>query len=365
MAERMTEYERLHAAMSICVKIKRPANAIGDPGIGKTQSIYQISTALSKRCFVNIASLRQPEDFLGIPFKEVTKENISVIRYATFEWCTQLSEDDVVFIDEISTCATPIQAALMRMLLEGYVGDFKLPKVSFVTAMNEPEDVGGYNLTLPMRNRLTHFNWVPDEKYLMRKASGDFLKPQRVPDSWQERVGFYEAVIGGFLRKRPELRNKKPSLEEKADKEQAWPSSRSWEAVASLMAASEAADETVQHELIKGTVGLGAATEFIRYAKEADLPDPEDLLRDPSSFKMPDRSDLQYAVLQSIVGAIASKFTQERIVAGWQLLNKAGKDYAIDIAAVAARELVTIQKKNGSKYIPNVDIFEKLSAQLR
>jgi hypothetical protein len=74
-----------------------------------------------------------------------------------------------------------------------------------------------------------------------------------------------------------------------------------------------------------------------------DLPDPEQVLADPASFRLPERGDRAYAALAAIAAAVAANPTPERWAAGWQVLGLAaggsGEDAVPDVAAVAARVL--------------------------
>jgi hypothetical protein len=78
--------------------------------------------------------------------------------------------------------------------------------------------------------------------------------------------------------------------------------------------------------------------EFLAWLVEMDLPDPEQVLADPGSFRLPERGDRAYAALAAIAAAVAADSTPERWAAGWQVLGLAA-DAAPDVAAVAARVL--------------------------
>src|ERR1700733_13633819 len=62
-----------------------------------------------------------------------------------------------------------------------------------------------------------------------------------------------------------------------------WPSPRTWEMAARLMAAGNAAraSQDARSALIRGAVGDGAGIEFLAWLVEMDLPDPEVVLADP------------------------------------------------------------------------------------
>jgi hypothetical protein len=109
---------------------------------------------------------------------------------------------------------------------------------------------------------------------------------------------------------------------------------------ARLMAAAGATGtgDEARAALICGAIGEGAGVEFLAWLAEMDLPDPEEVLADPASFRLPERGDRAYAALAAVAAAVASNPTAERWTAGWQVLGLAA-DGAPDVAAVAARVL--------------------------
>jgi hypothetical protein len=109
---------------------------------------------------------------------------------------------------------------------------------------------------------------------------------------------------------------------------------------ARLMAAAGAAGtgDEARSALIRGAVGEGAGVEFLAWLVEMDLPDPEQVLADPASFRLPERGDRAYAALAAIAAAVAADPTPERWTAGWRVLGLAA-DAAPDVAAAAARVL--------------------------
>src|SRR6202007_2626592 len=93
--------------------------------------------------------------------------------------------------------------------------------------------------------------------------------------------------------------------------------------------------------VITGAAGEGAGVEFLAWLVQMDLPDPEAVLADPASFRLPERGDRADAALAPIATALAATPTPERWAAGWQVLGLAagGEDAAPDVAATAARVL--------------------------
>jgi hypothetical protein len=87
--------------------------------------------------------------------------------------------------------------------------------------------------------------------------------------------------------------------------------------------------------------------EFLAWAAEMDLPDPEAVLADPAGFVLPERGDRAYAVLSSVAAAVAADPTPPRWAAGWRVLARAGEQ-APDVAAMAARVLARCRPPGAS-----------------
>ena len=89
---------------------------------------------------------------------------------------------------------------------------------------------------------------------------------------------------------------------------------------------------------------------------EMDLPDPEEVLADPGSFRLPERGDRAYAALAAVAAAVAANPTPERWTAGWQVLGlSAGA--APDVAAVAARVLARCRPPDMKGLPPEIHLF--------
>ena len=119
-----------------------------------------------------------------------------------------------------------------------------------------------------------------------------------------------------------------------------WPSPRSWESVARLLATCEAAkaSEEALTLLVIGAVGEGAGIEFLSWLANLDLPDPEDVLADPDGFELPERSDRAFAVLTAVAAVAIAHGDAESWSAAWRVVARVA-DQAPDVAALAARTL--------------------------
>jgi hypothetical protein len=327
-------------ALAVAVAARTPVLLWGAPGTGKSSVVRALAAAMDVPCEVVIASIREPSDFAGLPIVAD-----GGVRFAPPTWATRLAEagEGLLFLDEISTAPPAVQAALLRVVLERTVGDLELPaEVVVVAAANPPEQAAdGWDLSAPLANRFCHLEWAVAARSIAEGLAAGFADPDpvRLPPGWAARLTRTRADVAAFLLARPSLVSVPPTARAAAGR--AWPSPRSWEMAATLLAAAKAAlvDDQVTARLVSGCVGDGAGIEFLAWQADLDLPDPEAVLADPLSFDLPLRGDRAYAVLTSVAAAVAAEPTVDRWAAGWQIMGRAGEQ-APDVAALAARILV-------------------------
>jgi hypothetical protein len=109
-----------------------------------------------------------------------------------------------------------------------------------------------------------------------------------------------------------------------------------------LLAAATAVEASaeVRALLLGGAVGDGAAHQYLEWASKLDLPDPEEILADPRSFKIPRRGDRAHAALVSVVAVVAANPSIERWASAWDVVSVYVAADRHDIAAVGAKGLV-------------------------
>lgn len=309
----------------------------GPPGVGKTSAIRALCKARGWHLETVIASIREPADFLGLP---VIRDGTT--HFSPPEWAVRLAHSNrraILFIDEISTAPPAVQAALLRVVLERVVGELELPEtVRVVAAANPPElAAGGWELSPPLANRFVHLTWETDPTSWVQGFSEGFPAPKPLgvtPMAIEAQATRAKALVAGFIRRKPRALYESPR-----EGVLAFATPRTWEFAARLLAANFAANRQIEEALplVAGAVGEGLATEFIVWVREADLPDPAQVLADPN-YPLPDRGDIAFSLLSSVVQyAIQHK---DQYIAAWRLLARAANEGKADIAAVAASALV-------------------------
>jgi hypothetical protein len=326
-------------ALSISVEAGVPVLLWGSPGTGKTSVVRALGEALGWPTEVVIGSIREPADFAGLP---VVIDG--AVQMAPPLWARRLAASDcgLLFLDELTTAPPAVQAAMLRVVLERVVGDLALPSgVRVVAAANPPEEAAdGWQLSAPLANRLVHLDWPVDAKSVASGISMGFTPPPRFDGQQptEAQTLAVRAAVGAFLEVRPALVLQVPAAADQAGR--GWPSPRSWESVARLLAACDAvgASEDARMLLVIGAVGEGAGIEFLSWLANMDLPDPEAVLADPDGFELPERSDRAFAVLTAVAAVAIARGDGESWSAAWRVVARVAEK-APDVATLAARSL--------------------------
>ena len=253
-------------ALGVAVAARIPVLLWGAPGTGKTSTIRAMAEQMGWPCETVIASIREPSDFAGLPI--VVGDEV---RFAPPGWARRLAEagHGLLFLDELSTAPPAVQAALLRVVLERVVGDLTLPdKVAVVAAANPPEQAAdGWDLSAPLANRLCHLGWEVDPPAVADGLAGGWATPRvpALPDGWEAGLGVARSLAAAFLHARPALACAPPADASSAGK--GWPSPRTWDMAARLLAACEAAGAggEARSALVRGAVGEGAGVEFLAW----------------------------------------------------------------------------------------------------
>lgn len=328
-------------ALAVSVAAGVPVVLWGSPGTGKTSVVRALGASLGCPVEVVIGSLREPSDFAGLP---VVVDG--GVRMAPPVWAVRLAEagHGLLFLDELSTAPPAVQAAMLRVVLERVVGDLVLPAaVRVVAAANPPEQAAdGWDLAAPLANRLVHLDWPVDAAAVADGLATGF--PTVLPAGLglgppsPSRVLAARAAVAAFLKVRPALVLQIPKVAASAGR--GWPSPRSWEHLAILLASCESAQVSadVRACLLIGAVGEGAGVEFLSWLAHTDLPDPDAVLADPSSFVLPQRSDRAFAALTAVAAVAIARGDPDSWSAAWQVLATATKA-APDVATLVAQTL--------------------------
>jgi hypothetical protein len=357
-------------ALAICLQTGIVPFVLGSPGIGKSAITNIISRKFGWEADTLLPALREPTDFAGLP----VIINGAVVLAAP-QWArdaiagVERNGGHLIIYDEV-TCAPPaVQAALLRVILEGVVGDIRMPKeVRQIMVGNPPEfSAGGWDIAAPLMNRVCRLDWALDAEawgdYMLTRKDDLNVNLYHLPKTWWEDHGRgASSIVVSFVHHRNELRNKPPKAD--SDPLEPYPTPRSWDMVSKVLAGCMSLglrpDADTPLVLIAGLVGSGPALEFATWAGKQDLPDPKELLKNPEKLQIdPKRNDRTYVILSSVAAEAVGDPDPKQWVQGWKVLGRAADLGAMDVAAAVARTLARNQPK-GTTPPPEVAKFASL-----
>lgn len=317
--------------LSVAVQARLTTIIWGDPGIGKTEKINQMGEKFGCHVETVLASLREPSDFGGLPV--VASDD--TVKLAPPGWAKTIlsKEKSILFLDEISTAPPAVQASLLRVAAEGVVGDTQLPKkTAIVAAANPPESAsGGWDLSPPMANRFIHLYDSPSNEewynWMMGMGGSERHLQIKVPENWEERLPSWRSTIVSFVRTFPFKMHNMPKSERQ--RSGPWPSPRSWDLAAKLLAAADSAGLISVEDFstskidfvvpaVSACVGEGIAVEFAQWLSKLDVENPEEVLRRSGTWTPPEKPDVFYATMNSVFSYVDRNMSES----AWRNLHR-------------------------------------------
>lgn len=301
-------------AIAIALQAGVPTLIWGLPGGGKTSFVNTLGQMLGLHVETVIASIREPSDFGGLPYRDMGE-----VKLSPPSWARRLAKltKGVLFLDEI-TCTSPAtQSALLRVILDRVVGDLPLPKdVLVIAAANPPEiAAGGWELAPPLLNRFYHVEWEVDpNRWADGMTHGFGLKDIPVlPNDWEKAIPEWRSKVAEFIRLRPNTLMKMPERFGTPEA-RSFCTPRTWDMTARLCAAAR----TVHSDFplmgfLGGAIGAGAAIEFSNWLGQSDLLDPTQLLREPKLYHHIESADQRNAVLEAVVSLAIKNASKEAV----------------------------------------------------
>jgi hypothetical protein len=254
--------EQARKAMKKVFKIKRPIFVWGQPGVGKSDMVRSLATELGGVAVDVRLAQCDPTDIRGIPY---FNKDTNTMQWApadmlpSHEFCKD-KPIVVLFLDELNSAPSSVQAAAYQLILDRCVGKYVLPdNVVIVAAGNRDGDKGvTYRMPSPLANRFIHI-----------EVHVDFESWQ----TWAVKNEVHPDVVGYLSWAKQNLSTFDPKS---ASRSFATP--RSWQFVSDMLKDDDCDDETL-FTLIAGSVGDGLASAFRGHRKFANqLPKPEDIL---------------------------------------------------------------------------------------
>ena len=253
---------QVRSALLKAFSTKRPVFIWGPPGIGKSEVVAGITQELGGLMIDLRMAQMEPTDLRGIPY---FNKDIGLMDWAppvdlpTEEMASKYPVV-VLFLDEMNSAPSTVQAAGYQLILNRRVGKYNLPdNVVIVAAGNRESDKGvTYRMPAPLANRFIHL-----------EMRADFASWQ----NWAVTNGINKDVVGY-------LSFSKNDLYEFDGKSvsRSFATPRSWTFVSNLVDDDNIDSDTL-FNLVAGAVGEGLAVKFMAHRKvSSKMPNPADIL---------------------------------------------------------------------------------------
>lgn len=322
------DFARALASAAFAIRSGNVPYLHGAPGVGKSDMVRAIARDLSRPLVLVTPATMETVDWRGLP-----RIGAEGVEWSRPDFVAELfrvaagGAAPILFIDEANAAGQANQVPLMQLTLERRIGPHALPAgTSVILAGNRVSDrAAAQRVPTALANRVVHIDVEPDLKAWLKWASGAGLDP----------------VVMAFLMLRGEGAPNRPGLLHCFDPSnpdvRAFPSPRSWEAVARM---ADAPDE-IRHGLIAGTVGPAAAGEFEAFRQVyKSLPPIMSILADPNGAVVP--GDHELGLRFAVSMAIARAANHANIGNVLAYAGRLGKEFSAIVATDVARRDPTL-----------------------
>jgi hypothetical protein len=300
---------------------KMPVLITGAPGVGKTELVRSVITSLGWDSLFMHPVVSESIDFKGLP--GIVDNLAEFLPYGNLRLMMDAKKPLLVFLDDLGQAEPSVQKAIMQLLLERTINGKRISEhVVFVAATNRQQDKAGVSSILePVKSRF--YTIVNLDIHL-----DDWIEwaiPNNMPMDLIQFLRFIPTAITEF----------KPTRE---IKNSACP--RTIAMVGDMMA--KGLPKEMEKEVFAGTVGEEFATKFCSFLKVSrELPDPKEILANPTKIAVPESLDAQYA----ITGALAYHVNKSTLANMITYLERMPVEFSVkairDALSFRAKEFVT------------------------
>jgi hypothetical protein len=304
----------LKQAIANAFRVNRPMMIHGSPGIGKSDIVDQtrIAEGYEHMQDLRLSQLDQV-DLRGVP---------SVVKGTTTwnppDFLPRLPKT-VLFLDEINSASPGVMAAAYELILNRRCGDYKLPDdCRMICAGNLSTDFAFVNqMPSALKNRMTHVT--------LEVNNEDWYE-------WAIQKGIHLSIIA-FLRFRPTLLNEFDQANKTVEAKNkgrnmreatAFATPRTWEIMSDYLHLG--LTDNIRYDTYQGIVGDGVAAEFSGFERYyMDLPDLQELLKNPKKARVPDEP----ATLYALSTGLAALLTPETFAPAVEYTNQLPKEFQV------------------------------------
>ncbi|CAL9959019.1 ATPase [Vibrio phage D292] len=301
------------------------------PGMGKSDIIHAIAKKLNLFLIDERLAQKDAVELGGYP--DLAGEYVKYKPLETFPTeKTKIPEGYngwLIFCDELTQAKRDVQGAFHKISLDRMIGQEKLhPKAYVVAAGNRTQDRAGSNgLITSLQSRLIHLELGVSQKDFMEYAIPAGLDPR----------------IVSFLHFKEELLNNFNPLHT----DHTYACSRTWFKLSGLTKDLPSLS-THYMPLIVGTIGQAAGAEYRLFCEVWEgLTDVNDIIKSPTSAKLPDDNATQYA----LVGMLAGKADATNLNAFVDYVKRMGSELQLVFLRLTSRHFIGALKVSGFRVL--------------
>ena len=277
------------SALRTCFAVQQPAFLWGPPGAGKSDVVAQIAASLGYELRDVRLSLCDPTDLKGFP---TIDKDLNQMVWIPADFLPPMmvkkgnklvpnESKGILFLDEMNQAPQAVQGAAYQLTLDRRIANYILPaNWVIVAAGNRSSDRSiAHAQPAALSNRFMHIDFEVNMDDWYNWATTNNISP----------------LTRAFIRFRPNLLHSFDA----ATNPRAFPTPRSWSFVDRIV--GQGLDTAIEFELIKGTVGEGAAAEYQAFVKLAkDLPSIDQILMAPEKTELPKSPAAMYAICTAL-----------------------------------------------------------------
>lgn len=307
----------------------------GAPGIGKSDIVAQAAKTVGYDLIISHPVVADPTDYKGLPFAVNGKAEF--LPFGDLEKLLVAKEPVIYFLDDLGQATPAVQSAVMQLLLARQINGHKISrKVRFVAATNRRSDKANVaGILEPVKSRFASIV----ELEVSTKDWLEWAYKNQMPHELTSFIEFKPDLLNQFVASR-DIENS--------------PCPRTVSFVGKMVNAG--LPTNIQFEVIKGATGEAFAHEYLGFIKcYMDLPTVAEIVKNPSSAKIPTTAGGQYAV----TGMLADNMDEKTIDPFITYLKRLGNELTVAALKNASlrKPAITTNKKFITWAMANSSLF--------
>jgi hypothetical protein len=311
MSERAKNDRRqLNWAPLIHMQTGLPAMVVGMCGEAKTTTVKLVADC-TNRYYANLSlSKYEAEDVggYGVPTEEsINGERIYFVRKVQLEQIAKCRvQPSVLCLDELGSVDERKQAAALQLLCDE-TGAYDS---CWMLGCANPSEIAanGHDLSLPATNRLMITKWEVDmEAHQHGSRNRHKFPAPSIPivpprEEWETNLDYWGCLKADYVDCGGRFRVDETEAEKMLSEGKPYTTPRSWTYFETFGAAamSVGATNATIDKGMNGLIGEENAGMFRDHMNKVELPNPEHVIANARTYRLPDRSDLTRALLSSL-----------------------------------------------------------------